>query len=139
MRYTMKHNPIVLPTKTYVEAVTEPLVAMYDEAQLVVDVQQQVPESEVRMPELKKILDLNSCPTRVTLEMLGWLLQREMLPEGPRQEWITVTGVSTLVFSTVMQVRLRRVVVWTPVDGVRMMRTLGVGTEIKESNNKFSS
>ena len=62
-----------------------------------------------------------------------------MLPEGPRQEWITVTGVSTLVFSTVMQVRLRREVVWTPVDGVHMMRTLGVGTEIKESNNKFSS
>ena len=139
MRYTMKHNPIVLPTETYVEAVTEPLVAMYDEAQLVVDVQQQVPESEVRMPELKKIVDWNSCPTCVTLEMLGWLLQCEMLPEGPRQEWITVTGVSTLVFSTVMQVRLRRVVVWTPVDGVRMMRTLGVGTEIKESNNKFSS
>ena len=39
MRYTMEHNPIVLPTKTYVEAITEPLVAMYDEAQLVVDVQ----------------------------------------------------------------------------------------------------
>ena len=39
MRYTMKRNPIVLPIETYVEAVTEPLVAMYDEAQLMLDVQ----------------------------------------------------------------------------------------------------
>ena len=52
-----------------------------------------------------------------------------MLPEGPRQVWVTVIGVSTSVFSTVMQVRLRRVEMWTPVDGVRVMRTLGVGTE----------
>ena len=60
-----------------------------------------------------------------------------MLPEGPRQEWVTVIGVSTSGFSTVMQVRLRRVEVWTPVDGVRVMRTLGVGTE-EERSKLFS-
>ena len=52
-----------------------------------------------------------------------------MLPEGPRQVWVTVIEVSTSGFITVMQVRLRRVEVWTPVDGVRVIRTLGVGTE----------
>ena len=52
-----------------------------------------------------------------------------MFPEGPRQEWVTVTGVSTSALITVMQVRLRRVEVRTPVDGARMMCTLGVGTE----------
>ena len=61
------------------------------------------------MPELKKILDQYTCPARVTLETVGRLLWREMLPEGPRQEWVTVTGVSTSEFSSVMQVRLRRV------------------------------
>ena len=57
-----------------------------------------------------------------------------MLPEGPRQVWFTVIGVSTSALSTVMQVRLSRVEMWTPVDGVCVMRTLGVGTEkeIKE-------
>ena len=52
-----------------------------------------------------------------------------MLPEGPRQEWVTVIGVSTSGLITVMQVRLSRVEVSTPVDGVRVMFTLGVGTE----------
>ena len=61
-----------------------------------------------------------------------------MLPEGPRQVWVTVIGVSISVFITVMQVRLRRVEVWTPVDGVRVMRTLGVGTGKKKRVEKHS-
>ena len=36
-----------------VEAATEPLVTMYVEAELVLDVQEYVPESDARMPELK--------------------------------------------------------------------------------------
>ena len=81
------------------------------------------------MPELKKILDQYTCPSCVTLETVGRLLWSEMLPEGPRQVWVTVIGVSTSGFSTVIQVRLRRVEMWTAVDGVRVMCTLGVGTE----------
>ena len=56
-----------------------------------------------------------------------------MFPEGPRQEWVTVIGVSTSGFSTVMQVRLRRVEGKTPADGVRVMCTLGEGTEKERS------
>ena len=77
------------------------------------------------MPELKKILDQWKRPTCVTLETLGWLLECEMFPEGPFQEWVTIIGVSTHLLSSVIQVRLRRVVVRTAVDGVRLKRDHG--------------
>ena len=77
------------------------------------------------MPELKKILDQYTCPTCVTLETLGWLLECEMFPEGPSQEWVTIIGVSTHLLSSVIQVRLRRVVVRISVDGVCLRRDNG--------------
>ena len=38
-RHVIGHNLITLPTETLAEANTEPLVTMYDEAELVLDVQ----------------------------------------------------------------------------------------------------
>ena len=37
--YLQEHNLITLPTETLVEVATEPLVAIYDEAEFVLDVQ----------------------------------------------------------------------------------------------------